>query len=122
MTTESAIRKSLLVIVTSDPRSSHRPAEAVRIAAGVAAWRKVVVSLYLAGPAVLALSSDVDDFINEESFTHFLPMIPETDGAILAEAGAPLLSSIIEPPVPFQTIDRAELAARGSRTNYLLTF
>jgi hypothetical protein len=115
-------RKSLLVIITSDPRSSHRPAEAIRITAGVAAWRQVDVSLYLAGPAVSALSADVDDFVNPESFSQFLPMLAEYDRPILAEAAAPVLAEISDPSVRFEAISPAQLAARAARATYLLRF
>ncbi len=119
---ESSARKSLLVMITSDPRSSHRPAEAIRIAAGVAAWRQVEVSVYLAGPAVLALSADVDDFLNQESFTQFLPMLIEYDRPILAEAGAPALARMGEPAVRFEAISTAQLATRATKASYLLRF
>jgi hypothetical protein len=122
MDNQSPTRKNLLVVVSSDPRSSHRPAEAIRMAAGVAAWKKVDVRIYLAGPAVLALSSDVDDFVNEESFTEYLPMIAEMGHAILAEAGAPMLSKISETPVRFRPVSTAELAKITSEMTYLLRF
>ena len=114
--------KSLLVVLTSDPRKSHRAAEAIRIAAGVAAWRKVDVSLYLAGPAVLALSADVDDFVNEESFTQYLPMLVESGRPILAEAGAPLLKEVHEAAVRFETISPPHLATLASQMTYVLRF
>jgi hypothetical protein len=116
------MQKSLLVVVTSDPRSSHRPAEAIRIAAGVAAWRKVDVRLYLAGPAVLALSSDVDDFVNEESFTQYLPMLTESGNPILVESGATMLSKVGEPSVRFEAIGVPELAAVAGEMIYVLRF
>ncbi len=72
--------------VTSDPRSSHRPAEAIRLAAGVAAWRKVEVTLYFAGPAVLAVSADAEDFVDEESYTRYLPMFVELGRPVLIES------------------------------------
>ena len=48
------MKPRLLLIVTTDPRISPRPAEAVRIAAGVGAWQKIDVTLYLRDAAVLA--------------------------------------------------------------------
>jgi hypothetical protein len=122
MDPQTSTPKSLLVVVTSDPRSSHRPAEAIRIAAGVAAWRKVDVSLYLAGPAVLALSSDVDDFVNEESFTQYLPMMAQSGRPVLVEAGAEMLLTIGEPTLRFEAIGRTDLAAMTSKMTYLLRF
>ena len=41
------MKPKLLLLVTSDPRTSARPAEAVRIAAGIGAWKKADVTLYL---------------------------------------------------------------------------
>ena len=50
-------RKSLVIQVTQDPRASHRPAEALRLAAGLAAWQEVRVVLYCVGGGVWLLRS-----------------------------------------------------------------
>ena len=60
------MKRGVLLIIATDPRSSHRPAEAIRIAAGVGAWGRVEVTLYLHGPAVLALSDDTDALVDGE--------------------------------------------------------
>jgi hypothetical protein len=75
--------KALFVIV-SDPRTSHRPAEAIRIAAGVGAWKKVDVSVYLCGEAARILDDTPGDFVDEEHFTRYLPMLQEGAGKIYA--------------------------------------
>jgi hypothetical protein len=49
------MKPSALFIIRGDPRVSHRPAEAIRIAAGVGTWKKTDITVYLHGPAVLAL-------------------------------------------------------------------
>jgi len=64
-----------LFVIASDPRTSHRPAEAVRIAAGVAAWKKVDVSLYLHGDAARILDESAGDFVDEEHIERYLPML-----------------------------------------------
>jgi hypothetical protein len=64
-----------LFVIASDPRTSHRPAEAVRIAAGVAAWKKVDVSLYLHGEAALILDETAGSFVDEEHIERYLPML-----------------------------------------------
>ena len=64
-----------LFVIASDPRTSHRPAEAVRIAAGVAAWKKVDVSLYLHGAGKRILDDTTGDFVDEEHIERYLPMI-----------------------------------------------
>src|SRR6266852_6441251 len=86
--TDTSTQKTLLVVVASDPRASHRPAEAIRLAAGVAAWRKVAVTLFFTGPAIAAVSADCDDFVDEQSYTRYLPMFLESGGAIYLDSNA----------------------------------
>jgi hypothetical protein len=115
---EQSSRKSLFVLVTADPRSSHRAAEAIRLAAGVAAWRKVEVSIYFCGPAVIALSGDPDDFVDEESFTRYLPMLKELGSSILVEAGA----TNPQGNEGSQAISTEQLASITGDKTYLLRF
>lgn len=49
--------KHLVIQVTQDPRASHRPAEALRLAAGLAAWQEMRVTLYCVGGGVWLLRS-----------------------------------------------------------------
>ena len=58
-----------LFVITSDPRTSHRPAEAIRIAAGVGAWNKVDVSLYLHGEARRLMDDTPGEWVDEEHIT-----------------------------------------------------
>ncbi|HKQ38652.1 MAG TPA: hypothetical protein VJ063_11280 [Verrucomicrobiae bacterium] len=66
-----------LFVIASDPRTSPRPAEAVRIAAGVATWKKVDVSLYLHGEAARILDDAAGEFVDEEHIERYLPMIDQ---------------------------------------------
>lgn len=66
-----------LFVIASDPRKSHRPAEAIRIAAGVGAWKKAEVSVYLWGEGKHILDDAAGDFVDEEHFTRYLPMLQE---------------------------------------------
>ena len=112
--------RGLFVVVTTDPRSSHRPAEAIRLAAGVAAWRKVPVSLYLSGPAVVAVNPDVDDFVDEESYTRYLPMLAEFGSQIFVESESHLSG---EPgQTPHRKISRSEFTHLALQAGYLLRF
>ncbi len=113
---------SALFIVSSDPRTSHRAAEAIRIAAGVGTWKKVDVTLYLRGAAVLALSEYPDELVDEDNFVRYLPIVGDFGRPVLVEKGAKLLGEIGESPLPFQEIDDAELAALSARSRYLLRF
>jgi hypothetical protein len=66
-----------LVTISSDPRTSARPAEAVRIAAGAGSWKKTEIRLLLRGPAGYALSEFADDLVDEDNFNRYLPIINE---------------------------------------------
>jgi hypothetical protein len=120
--TDRPARKSLLIAVTSDPGSSHRPAEAIRLAAGIAAWRKVDVTLYFAGPAVLAINSDSDDFVDEESYTQYLPMCIESGCPIFIESGSSLTERLAPGELPYEMISNQQFARLAATMNYLLRF
>lgn len=66
--------RQILFVISSDPRSSPRPAEAVRIAAGINAWQQAAVRLYLAGPAVFALDDEIR-LLDEEHLREHLPAL-----------------------------------------------
>lgn len=112
----------VLMIVTSDPRTSARPAEAVRIAAGVGAWKKAVVRLYLHGPAVLCLSEFPDELVDEDNFSSYLPILGELGHPVTVEQGSAHLPEIGEAPVPFLEVDHAGLTALVSGATSVLRF
>lgn len=112
----------LLVIVASDPRTSARPAEAVRIAAGVGAWKKADVTLYLRGPAVLAVGEWVDELRDDDNFTRYLPIVRDFGRPVYVERGAEALADAGELSVPIEEIDDARLAELAAQSNYVLRF
>lgn len=115
------MKPSLLFIITGDPRESHRPAEAIRIAAGVGTWKKTDITVYLRGAAVLALSEFVDDLVDEDNFTRYLPIIGEFGRPVYVQAGEPCLADIEPATLPYEAIDDprlAELAAAHSSVVY----
>jgi hypothetical protein len=77
------MERRVLFIIESDPRVSHRPAEAVRIAAGVAVWKQVEMSLYFRGSAALALGENADELVDGDYFRRFLPLLREADARIV---------------------------------------
>src|SRR5437773_11197995 len=93
------MKPSVLFVVNSDPRTSPRPAEAIRIAAGVGAWKQVEVSVCLCEAAVLALGEFVDELVDEDNFTRYWPILGESGRPIYVETGAPLLKDLGQPPV-----------------------
>ncbi len=116
------MKPSALIIITGDPRSSAKPAEAVRIAAGVGTWKKADITVYLRGPAVLALSEYVDELIDEDNYSRYFPIVGEFGRPIYVQRGAPLLGEIGESPLKFEEIDDAQLAQLAAASNYVLRF
>ncbi len=114
--------KRLLFIISSDPRSSARPAEAVRIAAGVGAWKKMEVNLYLRGPGVLALTEYPDDLVDEDNFTRYLPIIGEFGRPVLVQRGAAWLAELGAARLPFREIPDEELAAVSAASTAVARF
>lgn len=112
----------VLFIVSGDPRTSPRPAEAIRIAAGIGAWRKAEVSVYLETPAVCALGEFVDELVDEDNFTRYLPIIRDWGRPVWVEQGAPDLSDLGEASVPYEEIPSNELARRIAASTYVLRF
>ena len=116
------MNRKMLVIVNSDPRVSPRPAEAIRIAAGVGAWRKVDVTLVLCGSAALALSEFPDDLLDEDHFTRYLPIVGEFGRPVYVETGAPYLKDLGESPVAYERITVPQLAAMAAASEFVLRF
>src|SRR5262252_8437038 len=65
-----ADRQPVLVIVSEDPRVSHRANEAIRIALGVVAGENPV-QVVLSGPAVHLLDEDIDELVDGDDIAKF---------------------------------------------------
>ena len=116
------MKPKVLVLITSDPRTSGRPAEAIRIAAGVGTWKKADVSVYLGGSAVACLGEYVDELIEEDNFTRYLPIVREWGRPVWVEAGSVELAQLGEASVPFAEIGVPELAEQIAQATYVLRF
>src|ERR1043165_6453931 len=114
------MNRRVLFIITTDPRKSPRPAEAVRIAAGVGAWKKIAVTVYLRDAAVLALGEFPEELSDGEHLSRYLPLVAESGGLICAQRGATWLGEIGQAPVPFREIDDEELAVLAAENDYLV--
>jgi hypothetical protein len=77
---------SVLLIVNSDPRTSARPAEAVRVAAGLSQSDQVQVTIYLRAAARLVLSLPDEDLVNGDVIRQFLPLVAQPKNPILYQA------------------------------------
>lgn len=116
------MKPSLLFIVESDPRTSARPAEAIRIAAGVGAWQKAAVRIYLRGPAVLALGEFAEELADGDNFPRYLPMLRETRQPVWVQKGNSLLAECGEVALPVEEIDDAQLAGHCAQSSHVLRF
>ena len=116
------MNRKALVVVNSDPRTSPRTAEAIRIAAGIGAWKRVDVTLVLCESAVLALSEYPDELVDEDHFTRYLPILGEFGRPVYVETGAPLLENLGQAPVKFERIGVPQLAKLAAESDYVLRF
>ena len=116
------MKPSVLFIATADPRTSGRTAEAIRIAAGVGTWKKAEVSLYLRDAAVLALNEYADEFVDEDNYTRYLPIVGEFGRPIFVQCGALALAEIGQAPLPFREISDEELAELCLKQSYVARF
>jgi hypothetical protein len=60
----------VLVLISTDPRQSHRAFEAMRIGVGIVAGENAV-TFVLAGPAVHLLDADTDELIDGDDVAKF---------------------------------------------------
>jgi sulfur relay (sulfurtransferase) DsrF/TusC family protein len=112
----------VLFIISSDPRRSGKPAEAIRIAAGICGWQKTFVSVYLGGAAVLALGEETADLVNEENYTAYLPMLGEFNCPIFVQQKNLFLAELGQPPRKFEQLSDNELATLAAEQTYVLRF
>jgi sulfur relay (sulfurtransferase) DsrF/TusC family protein len=68
--------KNLAVVIQEDPRKSHRPVEALRIALGLASGSHMT-TVVLLGEAVCLLGDEIDDIRDVEILEKYLPMIEQ---------------------------------------------
>ena len=116
------MKRRVLFIVTSDPRVSARPAEAVRIAAGVGAWETIEAVLYLRGAAVLALGEFAEVLVDGDNFVRYLPLAAEAGRRICVQRVSPLLLELGETRVSFDPVDDDELARLAADSECVVRF
>ncbi len=70
--------KKVAVVIQEDPRTTHRPVEALRIALGLVAGSHMATVILL-GEAVRLLTADTDDIIDIDILEKYLPSIEQLD-------------------------------------------
>jgi hypothetical protein len=116
------MKPRMLIIVADDPRTSPRPAEAVRIAAGVGTWQRADIALYLRGEAVLALGETVGVLVDEEDYAQYWPMLAESGQRVYVQKNAAALRDLGPSAVPFTEISDGQLAELAAEQTCVIRF
>ena len=112
----------VLVVIASDPRSSHRAFEAMRIGVGVVAGENEV-TFVLRGPAVHLLDADTDDLVDGDDIAKFRAALKKLGIVFHVEAGAaPRDPDWNADGHPVATIDADGVAALIARASRYLVF
>ena len=109
-----------LVMIETDPRTSPRPAEAIRIAAGIGAWKKTDVTLLLRGPAGYALQEYADELVDEDNFTRYLPLVAEHERPIYVEDSFVDWPALEHSAFRYEKISREKTAELIRANDYLI--
>jgi len=113
-----ADRQPVLVIVSEDPRVSHRANEAIRIALGVVAGENPV-QVVLSGAAVHLLDEDTDDLVDGDDIAKFRAALKKLGIPFHVEAtalpSAPDWNVEGHPVVPVSAGEIAAFVGRASR-------
>lgn len=110
-----------LVLISEDPRVSHRANEAMRIALGIVAGENEV-SIVLTGPAVHLLDDETDDLVDGDDVAKFRAALRKLGVPFHIEgtpAAAADWNGDRHPVVP---VTAAEIAAMLSRATRFLVF
>src|SRR5690349_6352226 len=70
--------KNIAVVIQEDPRKTHRPVEALRIALGLASGSHVT-TVVLLDQAVRLLGEETDDIVDIEILERYLPAIEQLE-------------------------------------------
>ncbi len=111
-----------LVLISEDPRVSHRANEAMRIALGIVAGDNEV-RIVLSGPAVHLLDEDTDDLVDGDDIAKFRASLKKLGIPFLVEAGAaPADPSWNADGHPVRPITAEEIAALLPRAERFVIF
>lgn len=96
--------KNLAVVIREDPRTSHRPVEALRIALGLVAGTHHV-TVVLLGEAWRLISEETDDIINVDILEKYLPSFKHLEVPFLLQKGDIESTVCDEFSVTYESVD-----------------
>src|SRR5262250_696350 len=116
-----ADRQPVLVVVTEDPRVSHRANEAIRIALGVVAGENPV-QIVLSGPAVHLLDEDTDELVDGDDIAKFRASLKKLGVPFHVEGDLPTRADWNTEGHPVIPVSRADIAALVPKATRFLVF
>ncbi len=114
--------RPVVVLISEDPRASHRANEAMRIGLGIVAGENEVVFV-LRGPAVELLAEDTDELVDGDDIAKFRANLKALGVPFHVEQGAvPSDASWNADGHPVIPVTRDEVAALVQRGRRFLVF
>jgi hypothetical protein len=110
-----------LVLISEDPRVSHRANEAMRIALGIVAGDNDV-RVVLSGPAVHLLDEDTDDLVDGDDIAKFRASLKKLGVPFHVEGDLPTRADWNADGHPIIPVSRSEIAALVPTATRFLVF
>ena len=110
-----------LVLISEDPRVSHRANEAMRIALGIVAGDNEV-RIVLSGPAAHLLDEDTDDLVDGDDIAKFRASLKKLGVPFHVEGDLPVRTDWNADGHPVVAISRDEIAALVPKATRFLVF
>ena len=114
---------TIVCLITSDPRTSHKPAEALRIATGLGTGGGAI-KIILMGPAAAVLLHDASDIelTDAETIERYLPILKEWEFMFYVERDSVEVGALDEVDYPATLVTRPEIATMLAETDRFLAF
>ncbi|MGH7365281.1 MAG: hypothetical protein ACREKQ_07430 [Candidatus Rokuibacteriota bacterium] len=117
----SGSNQPTLVLISEDPRVSHRANEAMRIAVGIVAGENEV-RVVLTGPAVHLLDDDTDDLVDGDDIAKFRAALKKLGVPFHVEGGPPGQADWNGDRHPLIAVTPADVAAMVPQATRFLVF
>jgi len=117
----ASTNRPTLVLISEDPRRSHRANEAMRIALGIVAGENEV-RIVLSGPAVHLLDDDTDDLVDGDDIAKFRAALRNLGVPFHVEGPPPAPAGWNGDGHPVVPVTSAEVAAMLPRATRFLVF
>ena len=112
----------MLILIESDPRTSPRPAEAIRVAGGIGVWEQVKVNVVLRHVASHACAGSTAELTDGRLFKQFIPMVRESGGEVYVQADDETMQTIDGDTLMKRNIKDSRLIELTAEADYLLRF